>query len=217
MRRLAAVCVAVTCATIPAAARADLFSSVSYGAQISTIGAGITIEKPLLYNFSARITTGSGSYTSGIDLYGKSYKQTNKFGNVAVIADLRPTGGRYRLSAGVLVGSDSIDGVAQSANATSIRVGNGYYSTAQTGAVSTRVAFDHPSFYAGVGTGTGLIKGLALTVDAGALLRNGTASTSASGPLAADPSFQADLGRLRGELRTRMLVPVVSVGLVFRP
>jgi hypothetical protein len=217
MRRLAAACVALTCTGFPAAARADLFSSVSYGAQVSTIGAGITVEKPLLYNFSARITTGNGSYTSSLDLGGKSYTQTNKFGNVAVIADFRPSNGRYRLSGGVIVGSDRIDGVAESATPTSIHVGNGYYSTAQTGAISTRVAFDHPSLYAGVGTGAGLIKGLALTVDAGAILRNGTASTSASGPLASDPGFQADLGRLRGQLRTRIVMPFVSVGVVFRP
>jgi hypothetical protein len=216
MRRLAAACVAVACAGFPAAARADLFSSVSYGAQVSTIGAGVTVEKPLLYNFSARITTGSGSYSSTLRYDGTPYTTTNKFGNVAVIADFRPSAGRYRLSGGVLVGSDRIDGTARAANG-NVQVGNGIYSAAQTGVVATRVAFDRPSLYAGVGTGTGLVKGLAFTFDAGVLLRNGTATTSASGPLANDPAFRADLGRLRGELRTRILVPVFSLGLVFRP
>jgi hypothetical protein len=49
------------------------------------------------------------------------------------------------------------------------------------------------------------------------LVRNGTASASATGPLAADPGFQANLARLQGELRTRVVTPVISVGLVFRP
>ena len=71
--------------------------------------------------------------------------------------------------------------------------------------------------YAGIGTGTGLIRGLALTFDGGVLVRNGTASASASGPLANDPAFRADLQRLRGELRTHVVVPVISVGLVYRP
>jgi hypothetical protein len=83
--------------------------------------------------------------------------------------------------------------------------------------VSGRVAYDRPSIYAGVGTGTGLIKGLALTVDAGALVRNGSATANATGPLANDPTFRADLERFRTEQRVHTVVPVISVGLVYRP
>ena len=44
-----------------------------------------------------------------------------------------------------------------------------------------------------------------------------SAVTVATGPLAASPAFQADLQRLAGEQRTHAIVPVVSVGLVYRP
>jgi hypothetical protein len=98
-----------------------------------------------------------------------------------------------------------------------IRVGNNAYPVSGTGAVNARVRFDRPSLYAGIGTGTGLIRGLAIEIDAGALVRNGTASVAASGPLANDPAFRADMQRLRGELRTRVVVPVLSIGLVYRP
>ncbi len=81
----------------------------------------------------------------------------------------------------------------------------------------TRLRYDRPSLYAGVGTGTGLIRGLALTFDVGALVRNGTATASASGPLASNAAFRADLERLRAEQRTHVVVPVVSVGLNYRP
>jgi hypothetical protein len=83
--------------------------------------------------------------------------------------------------------------------------------------VSSRVNFPRPALYAGIGTGTGLIKGLALTFDAGLIVRNGVASTSVTGPLASDPRLQAELARLQSELRTRIVTPVVSIGLVFRP
>ncbi len=48
-------------------------------------------------------------------------------------------------------------------------------------------------------------------------MRNGVASAAATGPLRADPAFAADLARLRGELRTHIVTPVISIGLVYRP
>ncbi|MDQ6942378.1 MAG: hypothetical protein M3169_07650 [Candidatus Eremiobacteraeota bacterium] len=216
MRRLAAASISLALLGMPAAARADLFSSVSTGVHVSTIGHGITLEKPLLYDFSVRITTGTLSVSDQSTYDTTSYTTTTRFSNVGVIADYRPYGGRYRISGGLVFGNDRIDNVARDA-AGMIRVGNGLYPVSGTGTVSARVRFDRPSLYAGVGTGTGLIRGLALEFDAGALVRNGTASASASGALANDPAFRADLARLRGELRTRVVVPVLSVGLVYRP
>jgi hypothetical protein len=216
MRRSAAALLACGLAATPAAARADLFSSISYGVHVSTIGSGITLEKPLLYDFSARIATGAGSISQQISYDKTPYTATTKFSNVAVIADFRPSGGRYRLSSGLVFGNDRIDGTSAT-DASTIGVGNGVYPTAGTGTVSTRLNFDHPSVYAGVGTGTGLIRGFALAFDVGVLVRNGTPSTTASGPLITDPAFRTDLGRLRNELKTRVVVPVLSLGLVFRP
>jgi len=216
MRRLAAAAFAAALAALPAAARADLFSSVSYGVHTSTIGTGITLEKPLLYDFSLRLETGTLSTSQQFSYDGNPYTSTNHYGNVAVIGDYRPYAGRYRISGGLVFGNDRIDNVARAENAT-LRVGNGVYPVSGTGRVSGRVSFSRPSIYAGVGTGTGLIKGLALTFDAGALVRNGTATANATGPLANDPAFRADLERLRNEQRTHVVVPVFSVGLVYRP
>ena len=216
MRRLVATSCALVLAALPAAAVADTFSSVSFGAHASTIGDGITLEKPLLYDFSVRVATGKMSVSQQFTYDNNRYTTTNRYNNVAVIADFHPYAGRYRISGGLVFGSDSIENVARD-EASLIRIGSNFYPAGGTGIVKARVQFDHPSIYAGIGTGTGLIRGLALQVDAGALVRNGTASVGASGPLAANPAFQADLNRLRGELRTRIVVPVISVGLVYRP
>jgi hypothetical protein len=216
MRRLLAASFALAFVAVPAAARADLFSSVSYGVHVSTIGHGITLEKPLLYDFSVRVTTGSLSVSQQSTYDTTSYRTTTRYSNVGVIADYRPYGGRYRISGGLVFGNDSIDNNLRDP-APMIRIGNGLYPSTGTGNVNARVRFDKPSIYAGVGTGTGLIRGLALQFDAGVLVRNGTATTSATGPLANDPAFRADLDRLRGELRTHVVVPVLSVGLVYRP
>ena len=216
MRRLAAASFAVALAALPAAARADLFSSVSYGAHASTTGYGVTLEKPLLYDFSIRLETGAMSVSQQFSYDGNPYTTTNHYGNVAVIGDYRPYAGRYRISGGLVFGGDRVDNVARAENG-ALRVGNGVYPFSGTGTVSAHVRYDHPSLYGGVGTGTGLIKGLALTFDAGALIRNGTSTADATGPLAANPAFRADLERLRTEQRTHVVVPVISVGLVYRP
>jgi hypothetical protein len=218
MRRagVAATMLALALVAIPAAARADLFSSVSYGVHASTTGYGITLEKPLLYDFSVRIETNTLSASDEMKFDTQRYTTTTRYGNVAVIGDYRPYAGRYRISAGLLFGNDRIDSVARAESST-IRLGNGTYPVAGAGAVSGRVRFDRPSLYAGVGTGTGLIKGLALAIDGGVLVRNGTATANATGPLANDPAFRADLERFRLEQRTRVVVPVISVGLVYRP
>jgi hypothetical protein len=216
MRRLAAASLACALAAYPAAARADLFSSVSYGVHVSTIGDGITLEKPLLYDFSVRIATGNASVSQQFNYDGNPYTSTTKYNNFALIGDYRPGGSRYRISGGLVFGNDSIVNTARNESAL-IRIGNGLYPTGQAGTVTTRVSFPHPSLYLGAGTGTGLIRGFALAFDAGILIRNGTTSSSATGTLTNNPAFSADLLRLQSELRTHLVVPVVSVGLTYRP
>ncbi|HZO92995.1 MAG TPA: hypothetical protein VFB22_04445 [Candidatus Baltobacteraceae bacterium] len=216
MRRLAAAAFAVALLAPPAVARADAFSAVSVGVHAGTTGAGVTLEKPLLYNFSVRIETNWLTVAQQMRYDAQSYASTSHFRNAGVIADFRPYGGRYRLSAGLLFGSDEIDNVAQPSGST-IQVGSGVYSGAAAGSVTSRVRFDRPSIYLGAGTGTGIIPGLALSVDGGILIRNGHASASANGPLQNDPGFEANLNRLAGELRTHVVSPVFSVGLVYRP
>jgi len=216
MRSAAAAVLALALAAMPAAARADLFSSVSYGVHASTVGHGVTLEKPLLYDFSVRLETNTLSASDEFKFDTQPYTTTTHYGNVAIIGDYRPYAGRYRISAGLLFGNDRIDNVARPETST-IRVGNAAYPVSGTGTVSGRVRFDRPSIYAGVGTGTGLIRGLALSIDGGVLVRNGTATANATGPLASDPAFRADLERFRSEQRTHIVVPVISVGLVYRP
>lgn len=216
MRRLAAAACAVVLAAAPAAARADVFSSLSYGVHAGTIGDGITLEKPLLYDFSIRLETGALSVSQQFTYDNNPYTTTNHYNNVALIADFRPSSGRYRISGGLIFGGDRVDNVARD-DGTSIRIGDNFYPVTGTGLVSTRVTYSHPSLYVGVGTGAGVIRGLALQFDVGAIVRNGTTDAAATGPLANDPAFRTDLGRLRGELRTHVVVPVISVGLVYRP
>jgi hypothetical protein len=207
---LGALCV------FPASARADSFDPISFGVHVSTLGNGITLERPLLFNLSARVTTGALSISGARTYDGNPWTSTFHENNVLLAADWRPYGGRWRLSSGLLFGSDYVNKVAQSVGGNVLLNGN-TYASAGAGTVSARVSFARPSLYVGFGAGTGLLKGLTIAFDAGLVVRNGSLTTSATGPLQTNAQFESDLAVTAAQFRTRLIQPVVGVGLVIRP
>jgi hypothetical protein len=201
---------------IPAVARADSFDPVSLGVHIGTLGAGVTLERPLLFDLSARLTTGLLSTTTLQTYNNAPWTSTFHENNVLVAMDWRPYGGRWRLSGGLLFGGDYVNKVAQSVNGNYSLNGNSY-PVSGAGVVSARVSYARPAIYLGLGAGTGILRGLTIAFDAGIVVRNGTLSTMATGPLAADPGFQSDLAATASQFRTRLIQPVIGIGLVYRP
>jgi hypothetical protein len=201
---------------LPAAVRADSFDPVSFGVQINTLGYGITLERPLLFDLSARVATGTLVYSQSKTFTGNPWRATLQESNVLVAADWRPYGGRWRLSGGLLFGSDSLNYAAGSSGGNYVLNGR-TYPVAGAGAVSGAVSFAQPALYLGVGAGTGILKGLTLAFEAGVVVRNGTLTTSATGPLQSNAQFEADLAQTATNFRTRFVQPVIGVGVVFRP
>jgi hypothetical protein len=200
----------------PAIARADSFDPVSFGVNVSTLGYGITLERPLLFDLSARIATGllqsTGERTYDNNPWASNFHENN----VLVAMDFRPYGGRWRLSGGLLFGSDHIDRTAGNVNG-NIMLNGTAYPVAGTGSVVATTSYARPAVYLGVGTGTGILKGLSIAFEAGFVVRNGSLTTSASGPLAANAQFQSDLAATTAQFHSRIIQPVVGVGLSFRP
>jgi hypothetical protein len=213
--RLAALLLAAWC-VCPALARADSFDPVSFGVDLSTLGYGITLERPLLFNLSARLVTGNLSESGKATPAGSPGNATFRESNVLAVADWRPYGGRWYLSGGVLFGSDHLDWTPQ-ASGGNYTLNGGVFPVSGTGAVQAQVSYARPALYLGAGGGTGILKGLTISFDAGVVLRNGTVTTSATGPLQNNPAFQADLGAVAAGFRTHVLYPVAGVGLVYRP
>jgi hypothetical protein len=214
--RLVTLLLGALCA-FPAAVRADSFDPVSFGVQLSTLGYGITLERPLLFDLSARIATGTLSYSRAQTFSGTTpWEGTLQENNVLVAADWRPYGGRWRLSGGLLFGSDQIQYAAQSSGGSYV-LNNHAYAAAGAGAVGGTVSFARPEVYIGLGGGTGLFKGFTLAFDAGVVMRSGTSTTFATGPLQTNAAFQSDLATTAAQFRTRWIQPVIGVGLTFRP
>jgi hypothetical protein len=213
--RLVTLLSAALCA-FPAVARADSFDPVSFGAQVSTLGYGITLERPLLFDLSARVATGALSASESGTISSNAWEATFHENNVLLAADWRPYGGRWRLSGGLLFGSDHVTYAAQP-NGSNYDLNGRLYAVSAAGAVTGNVSYARPALYLGVGGGTGLYKGLTLAFDAGIVIRNGTAAIGATGPLQANAQFQSDLQETATHFRTRFVQPIVGVGLVFRP
>lgn len=213
--RLVVVLLGALC-VLPAIARADSFDPVSFGVHASSLGDGITLERPLLFNLSARVSTGSLSLSSVHTYDNDRWQSTFHENNVLVAMDWRPYAGRWRLSGGLLFGGDYVGKVAQ-ANGGAYLLNGRAYPAGGAGTVSARISFARPAIYAGFGGGTGILKGLTIAFDAGIVVRNGTVSASASGPLQANPQFEADLAATAAQFRTRLVQPVIGIGLVYRP
>ena len=213
--RFVAVLLGALC-VIQAIARADSFDPVSFGVHASTLGDGITLERPLLFDLSARVTTGLLSTSSQHTYDGNPWSSTFHENNVLVAMDWRPYGGRWRFSGGLLLSGDHVDKVAQAVDSNYFLNGKAY-PVNNAGVVSARITFAQPAIYAGFGGGTGILKGLTIAFDAGIVVRNGTLSTNATGPLQASAQFESDLAATAAQFRTRLVQPVIGVGLVYRP
>lgn len=215
MRRVVVLAAGLVAAT-SAAVRADSLSVISTGIQSGTLGAGLTFERALLFDLSARVQTGNWSSSEATTYDATPFTETWRQSHVLVALDWRPSAARLRLSGGLLFGSDRVDDVARNFNG-NYTINGSVYSAAQAGQVSGRVAFNRPGIYLGAGIGTGIIKGFSMAFDAGLLVRNGVASANATGPAAATPALQADLAAFAGRFRTRVITPVVQIGVTYRP
>ena len=208
---LSALCV------LPVAARADSFDPISFGVHASTLGYGITLERPLLFDLSARIATGLLSTSSAQNVDGYPWESTFHENNVLVALDWRPYAGRWRLSGGLLlrrrltsktsrrvVGPNyQLNGNALSGQPRGCRFG-AHLVRAAGDLPRRRRRYRHP-------------QGLTIAFDAGIVIRNGQLSTSATGPLQGNAQFQNDLNATASQFRTRFIQPVIGVGLVYRP
>jgi hypothetical protein len=213
----AATATLVALCGMPALARADSFTPVSVGAQASTLGFGFTLERPLLFNFSARLATGFLSVSDETEVGGAAWTRTFREQNVLLAADWRPYAGRYRLTGGLLLSGDRTTYVAESVDGTNYAINKTLYPVSQVGVVRSQVSYSHPAVYVGVGGGTGITRGFTIAFDAGLILRNGSVAASATGPLQNDPRFQSDLQTVASQFRTRWVQPVLDIGLVYRP
>lgn len=85
---------------------------VTVGARVGTTGYGPELTFPISRRVGGRLAAGFGSFDVDFDSKVVTYEGQVEMQNVLAVVDLFPTGGRFRLSAGALVGDNRLSGDA---------------------------------------------------------------------------------------------------------
>lgn len=189
-----------------------------FGAKAGTLGFGVEATwRPIPY---LDVRGGFNTFTydttdveAGID-YDKELDLSSFYATV----NLRPPLSPFRLTAGIFSNKNKLS-MASQQNA-NFDIGGMTYTGAEVGTLNAAVSFDKTAPYLGVGADFRILDTVGLNFDVGVLFQ-GTPNVgmTASGPIAADPNFLAELAaetmELQGALNNYKAYPVASIGVSF--
>jgi hypothetical protein len=152
---------------------------------------------------------------SGID-----YDVKAKLTRIGLFTDWYPMGGRFRLTSGLTINDMKAD-LSTSGAGRSVVIGGTTYSLTADDRLDVKVEIPSTSPYLGIGWGhhaTGT--GFGFVADVGVSFGRPKVTSRVSGPLATQPTIQADLDRelaeLRESVRSIRVIPQVTLGMNYR-
>ena len=219
LRTPAALAVAFSCTSIAGA------EGFAIGVRGGTAGLGAEIVKSLGGKANLRLGGNFlGDYAYSSEKSGVPYDLELELRSGMAVLDLHPTGGGFHLSAGALYNKSRIDGVAQPSG--TYTIGGVSYTGDEVGTLAAAARFERKlAPYAGLGFGNAVGDGrrLTLSLDLGVAFQGApSVALTTTGPISADPRFQADLAREKAELDAELqsgryeYYPVVTLGLAYR-
>lgn len=206
--------------TTPAASAAT--GAVALGAKAGTTGVGGEITYDLAPGVNLRSGYNSMTYAGDAGRGGIDYDYRLKLSSVPILLDVHPIPMfGLRLTAGAMLNNNRITAVSKASSG--YDVGGTTYTPDQVGTISGKADFNTLSPYAGIGWNGPLFIGLplAITFDAGILFQGEpNVSLQASGPIAGDGKFMADLAEEEAQIKDKIdslkYYPVVSIGVAFK-
>ncbi len=195
-------------------------AAVGVGVKAGTLGFGGDITVGLHENFGVRIGGSMLNYTYEDTIDDIDYELELDYQSFSALADLYPFGGNFRLSAGAIINNNEI-GLTAAPNIDKV-VGDTAYTAAEIGTISGTLDFDSLAPYIGFGFGNAANQHqrFVVTLDIGVVIQPYEVDLAASGTLAADANFQADLAAeeaaLQKDLDQFEFYPVVALGFAFR-
>lgn len=193
----------------------------SLGIKASTLGIGIEAERSFSDSFGARLLLSYFPYDYSGNEDDINYEFDLKLLSAAALADWHPFNGGFRVSGGIVLNGNKLDGEAKPT--TTYDIGNTTYTAAEVGTLKGKIDFNSVAPYVGLGwdTSFGKESKIGFTFDLGAMYQGSPkAHLSANGTAANDPAFQNNLAleedNLQHDLDNFKFFPVVSIGLNYR-
>lgn len=211
---------AVVAFATPAAAQ-DKSSSVGVGVSGGTLGVGPEVNWRSR-NIGVRASAAFLGLSRDVESDGVEYEGDLKLRSFGATFDYYPGGGGFRLSGGARINKNRVELTAQPDAATTVEIGEITYTGAQIGRLDGEVKANNIAPTLTIGYGSGVGSGLYFGIDAGVMFQGSpkVKRLTATGPLATDPAFQAELARERAEVEDDIkgfkLYPIVQLGIGFR-
>jgi hypothetical protein len=192
------------------------------GGKASTLGLGIDGTVGLLPRLNLRVGANAFSIELDTSTSDIDYDMEVDLLSFPIVLDwhlFRDSG--FRISAGALINQNEAD--LEGSSQSSYTIGGIEYTAAELGTLRGKVDFDTVAPYLGIGWGNavGKNKRWSFNCDLGVVFQGqANIDLAANGPVASDPSFQADLDQekqdLEDELDDYKYYPVVSLGVSYR-
>jgi len=214
----------VVCALAAVGAGADEHRS-AFAVSVGSPGVGVTLGRSVNGHFGARITGNFFEFRDDFRETDVTYDAALKLRSLQALLDFHPFESAFRLSAGVVLNENRVEGTALP-NAGSLTINGRGYASGDVGTLTARgdLGDRKVASYAGLGFGrtTGRSR-VFFMLDLGVIFQ-GTphVSLSATGPLASDAGFQNDLAAEVMDVNRDLdepyfrYYPVIAIGLGFR-
>ena len=190
-------------------------------AKAGTLGLGLEVSGGPGDYFKARAGVNYFNYDFSDEYENIDYDMELELRSVAGLLDWHPAGGSFRLTSGMLFNENEL--AADAKPDRTYEIGGTEYPAALVGDLTGDIHFDAYAPYVGLGwaTDNGSDGGFGLSVDLGVAYQGSPdVELAASGPIAADPGFQANLAAeqkaLADDLEDYKYYPVVAVGFNYR-
>lgn len=212
------ILLAAMCIAMPSLAHAD--PGVTAGVTGGTLGVGPEVS----YRFSDKVALrGNATFlgvNENVDSDGVNYDGNLKLGSGGAMVDFHPFGSAFRLSAGARINDNKV--TLDAMPTADVEIGDEIYTAAEVGSLSGEIEANSFAPTLTLGVGGGKDRGFKFGLDAGIMLQGSPEVTrlDATGLLASDPDFQAELAAERAEIEADIenfkLYPILQIGLGYR-